>query len=36
VYGAETWALQEIDKKYHKILKCGIEEGWSRAVVPIV
>jgi len=35
-FGAESWTLQEIDKKYHKILKCGNEEGWRRSVVSIL
>ena len=29
LYGAETWALLKVDKKYLKSFKYGAGEGWS-------
>jgi hypothetical protein len=27
LYGAETWTLRKLDRKYLKVLKCGAGEG---------
>jgi hypothetical protein len=28
LYGAETWALREVDQKYLESLKCFAGDGW--------
>jgi hypothetical protein len=32
LYGAETWTLREVDKKYLECWKYGAEERWRRSV----
>jgi hypothetical protein len=36
LYGAETWALQKVDQKYWKVLKCDAGEGRRRKIGPIM
>jgi hypothetical protein len=31
-YGAETWTLLKVDRKYMKVLKFGTGEEWRRSV----
>jgi hypothetical protein len=36
LYSAERWTLRKVDKKYLRILKRGVGEGWKRSVGPNV